>query len=105
MERQVEGVGRLRAMLVCDVLDGVSYETLKGRPFMLDERVRSICDQGHDSIRGLPGSDLNYDELVVYDEAQALPLFLVVYRLCDGDQRWSDEPIKTADGRGGGGGG
>jgi hypothetical protein len=36
---------------------------------------------GHDSIVGEVGPNLNYDELVVYSEDAALPQFLIVYSI------------------------
>ena len=36
---------------------------------------------GHDSVEGLPGGVLNYDEVVVYNEHQAVPSFLIIYSL------------------------
>jgi hypothetical protein len=35
--------------------------------------------EGYDSVVGEVGAHLNYDELVVYTEAAALPKFLLVY--------------------------
>ncbi|KAG8945299.1 hypothetical protein FRC04_001076 [Tulasnella sp. 424] len=34
---------------------------------------------GFDSVRGVPGGGLNYDELVVDDNNQIRPLYLVIY--------------------------
>lgn len=31
-------------------------------------------------VRGVPGSNLQYDELIVYEAEQIRPLYLVVYR-------------------------
>jgi hypothetical protein len=31
------------------------------------------------SVYGQPGRDLNYEELVVYDEAQVIPTHLIFY--------------------------
>ena len=83
VERVVDG-RRLRGVLVCDVAAGKSYSTKKGFPFMPDDEVKTILARGHDSLRGLPGEcadELNYDELVIYDEEQAVPVFLIAYEL------------------------
>ena len=43
-----------------------------------------VFDTGHDSVVGetkVKGGALNYDELVVYAEAAALPQYLIVYSL------------------------
>ncbi|EOD17497.1 hypothetical protein EMIHUDRAFT_244098 [Emiliania huxleyi CCMP1516] len=42
-------------------------------------RWRTMPPDGYDSIVGEVGANLNYDELVVYNEAAALPRFLLVY--------------------------
>ena len=79
-------------MLLCHVAAGRSFETTVGRPFMEDPRVAELLAQGYSSIRGVPTKPtpeeaaerkdvLNYDELVIYDERQSLPAFLIVYEL------------------------
>ena len=36
---------------------------------------------GYDSVEGEPGVDLNYDEVVVYNNDQAVPSYLIIYSL------------------------
>ncbi|CAG8764310.1 4887_t:CDS:2 [Cetraspora pellucida] len=36
--------------------------------------------QGYDSVIGIPGGNLNYDEVVLYHEDSCLPRYLIVYR-------------------------
>ena len=60
-------------MFVASVAAGRAFCTYEG------ELDVSAPPGGYDSIVGEVGSNLNYDELVVYDEAAALPEFLVVY--------------------------
>ena len=36
---------------------------------------------GYDSVEGLVGPNLNYDEVVVYDNHQVMPAYLIVYTL------------------------
>jgi len=85
-ERIIEGEC-FRAMLVCDVAAGKPYGTKKGLPFWKHEKVEAVLAKGYDSFRGMPGNHavpgevLNYDELVVYDQEQVVPAFLVVYAL------------------------
>ena len=36
---------------------------------------------GYDSVFAVAGGDLNYSEVVVYDEARVVPSYLIVYSL------------------------
>lgn len=64
---------RWRTMFVASVAAGRAYRTEEG------ELDVSKAPDGYDSIVGEVGANLNYDELVVYNEAAALPEFLIVY--------------------------
>jgi len=80
-------------MLLCSVAVGRPYETARGH--IPEEEVLRLVrgEQGGSggdgngdsgafgSVSGLVGPDLNYDETVVYDEAAALPSFLVAYTM------------------------
>lgn len=63
----------LKALLLNNVIVGngksfqKSADTLRGPP------------EGYDSVLGVPGKDLNYDETVVYNDASIRPVFLVMY--------------------------
>jgi len=52
-----------------------------GRAYCTHEAELDVTrpPDGYDSIVGEVGANLNYDELVVYNEAAALPRFLLVY--------------------------
>jgi hypothetical protein len=83
MERTNQNGEKLWAALVCNVLAGWSNETQRGRPFMKDSEVRLLLNTppGSDSVSGVPGPDLSHDELVISQEDEAMPAFLVVYRV------------------------
>ena len=40
-----------------------------------------LPSSGYDSVEGEPGEDLNYDEVVVYNNDQAVPSYLIIYSL------------------------
>ncbi len=40
-----------------------------------------FSSSGYDSVEGEPGEDLNYDEVVVYNNDQAVPSYLIIYSL------------------------
>jgi len=45
-------------------------------------RLQNECPpSGYDSVYGVAGADLNYSEVVVYDEARVVPSYLIVYSL------------------------
>ena len=64
-------------MLVASVAAGKVFKTIEAE--ILDERL--LPPRGYDSVVGEVGPNLNYDELVVYNDAAALPEFLIVYIL------------------------
>lgn len=70
------GAYGLRAMLLCDVVLGVSFVRLSSS--------ESPCPPpGCDSVYGKASTHgrLNYDEYVVYDRCAALPRFVILYQL------------------------
>ena len=66
---------KVRAQLLCLVACGAKYElrqdttTLTGPP------------EEYNSVHGVAGGSLNYDEIVVFDVAAVMPQFIVVYEL------------------------
>ena len=70
-ERQRRG-RRWRTLFVCRVAAGQAFLTQEG------EHNFTRPPHGYDSVVGEVGPNLNYDELVVYTEAAALPEFLLV---------------------------
>jgi len=65
-----------RCMFLCNVAIGNAYET---QDEMLPE---DRCPPpGYDSVVGRVGPHLNYDEVVIYKQEQAIPSYLVVYSL------------------------
>jgi hypothetical protein len=70
-ERQRRGRS-WRTLFVAKVAAGAAYKT--------DEASLDVSrpPEGYDSVVGEVGANLNYDELVVYQEAAALPEFLIV---------------------------
>ena len=80
--RQGDRHGRLwawRCMFVCHVAIGNTYRTTDGS--LTDD----MCPpHGYDSVTGEVGPHLNYDEVVAYDESQAVPSYLVVYTIPPG---------------------
>ena len=62
-------------MFVASVAAGKAYCTYEA------ELDVTRPPQGYDSIVGEVGQHLNYDELVVYNQAAALPQFLLVYSM------------------------
>lgn len=74
---------RLRVMLLCDVAAGKAYRTRTD--VSNHAAVLGTLGEGYDSILGQGKweahgeGNLNYDELVVYNQAQAIPTHLIVY--------------------------
>lgn len=66
-----------RCMFLCEVAVGKAFVTTEG--IITDRRM--CPPPGYDSVNGVPGKDLNFDELVVYDSRQAVPSYLIVYTL------------------------
>ena len=73
---------RWYCMFMCLVAKGRSFETQE--PQLSDEAVAALCADHH-SVTGVPAAGvnnaLNYDEVVTYNEASALPSFLIVYTM------------------------
>ena len=80
-----------RAMLLCDVAPGKKFRTENAyegeTQWGMPTAELTGIQHDHDSVHGCASgklrehNTLNYDELVVYDENQALPRFAVVYRV------------------------
>mmetsp|Transcript_1163 Transcript_1163/g.3490 ORF Transcript_1163/g.3490 Transcript_1163/m.3490 type:complete len:351 (-) Transcript_1163:146-1198(-) len=65
---------RWRVLLVCAVAAGRAFCTTAAQ-------LPAGPPPGFDSLVGEVGDNLNYDEIVLYDEAAVLPQFLVIYAL------------------------
>ena len=80
--RNISGHGGVawRAMFLCQVVAGRTHRTTDAsiEEPQIDEL---IADGQHDSVTGEVGPHLNFDELVVYDEAAAVPNYLIIYAL------------------------
>jgi hypothetical protein len=63
-------------MFLCNVAVGSTFRTTEG--FLPKEQCPP---PGYNSVTGEVGPHLNYDELVVYKESQAIPTYLIVYSL------------------------
>jgi hypothetical protein len=68
---------KLRAMFLCKVTRGQPFTT---KTNMTQQQVDAALNQGYSSVQGEVGVDLQYDELVVYEEAAAIPSYLIVYK-------------------------
>lgn len=73
--------GRYRVMFLCKVAAGE-------RPFETQEaglHHRAVCEiiegERHTCIVGKVGPNLNYEEIVVYNNAAAIPSYLIVYQI------------------------
>ncbi|EKM52567.1 uncharacterized protein PHACADRAFT_261065 [Phanerochaete carnosa HHB-10118-sp] len=57
-------------------------EVVAGNPLCLTDNCSSLKrpPSGYDSVQGVPGTDLNYDECVVYTDAAIRPVYLVLFR-------------------------
>eukprot|EP00005_Dracoamoeba_jomungandri_P007468 CAMPEP_0174269538 /NCGR_PEP_ID=MMETSP0439-20130205/41405_1 /TAXON_ID=0 /ORGANISM="Stereomyxa ramosa, Strain Chinc5" /LENGTH=182 /DNA_ID=CAMNT_0015358377 /DNA_START=1346 /DNA_END=1894 /DNA_ORIENTATION=+ len=65
--------GGYKALLVIKVLVG------KGKKMYEGDSTLRAAPVGYDSVLGEVGQELNYDELVVYDEAAVLPIAVILY--------------------------
>ncbi|KAI0081354.1 ADP-ribosylation [Panus rudis PR-1116 ss-1] len=67
-------LGQFKAMLL--------NEVVIGRTVKLTESDTSLTKppNGYDSVTGVPGGDLNYDECIVYQNDAIRPLYLVIYK-------------------------
>lgn len=63
-----------KAMLLCDVYPGIKHQ------FLRNKRQLKGPPPGCNSVYGQIGEDLNYPELVVYDEDAVMPRYIIVYR-------------------------
>lgn len=63
-----------RALLLCHVLPGIKYP-LSDR----NQRLKKP-PSGYDSVFGMVGSELNYPEIVVYDQRAVLPKYIIGYQ-------------------------
>ncbi|CAI2174729.1 1670_t:CDS:2 [Funneliformis geosporum] len=69
------------------IFEGIKYKVMflnkviVGRTFELIQADKSLTGppKNYDSVVGEPGSLLNYDELVVYNESACIPQYLIVY--------------------------
>jgi len=59
--------------LLNNVLAGSVYGMVHSAPHLTKP------PEGYDSVYGIPGKDLNYDELVVYDDDAIRPTYIVMY--------------------------
>ncbi|KAG8989447.1 hypothetical protein FRB90_002245 [Tulasnella sp. 427] len=64
---------KYQAMLMTRVLGGNAIK------FTVPDPTLVAAPPGYDAIRGVPGSGLLYDELIVYDNDQVRPFYLVIY--------------------------
>ena len=62
-------------MILLDVLPGKKYELKK------DDESLKEPPSGYDSVHGISGERLNYDELVLYNPDGAYPKCIIVYKL------------------------
>lgn len=68
----------VRSMFLCKVV--------VGEPLLLEEddktmNLKKLQQQGKDSVIGIPGTRLNYDEMVVYEDDPVKVLYYIVYQL------------------------
>jgi hypothetical protein len=65
-----------KSVLLCQVIHGkVKKETISNPELS----KKDILDQKFDSVVGIPGKDLNNDEIVIYDENAVIPKYLIIY--------------------------
>jgi hypothetical protein len=74
-----------RAENLCKVM--IVSRVLAGRVFRSARNITGLVapPPGFHSVRGVPGPVLNYDELIVYDDAAILPCYIVLYSTADDD--------------------
>jgi hypothetical protein len=61
------------------IVAGKTHRTTDAQ--ILEPQIEKLLADGYDSVTGEVGPNLNYDEIVVYDEAAAVPNYLIVYAL------------------------
>ncbi len=67
----------VRAMFLCKVVAGRKYVT------QVNSSGMKAPPYGYNSVYGEPGKDLNYPELVIYDQRGAKATYLVLYSIND----------------------
>ncbi|KAH3764115.1 C2H2 zinc finger protein [Pelomyxa schiedti] len=80
-ERRTQSGGLRRAMLLCKVIVGNPHLTKVNAPALAGP------PPGCHSVVGQTGVDLNYDEVVIYDERAAIPAYLLWYTIPPDDQQ------------------
>lgn len=70
----MRGVNGYRAMFLWDVCPGIKYPLNR-----TDQRLRGP-PLGYDSVYGLVGGDLNYEEIVLYNPDAVTPRYIIVYK-------------------------
>jgi hypothetical protein len=93
-----------RTSLLCKVAKGTTLQTAQNM-----DGLQGAAPAGYHSIHGLAAADgpLNYDELVVYDEAAVLPYATVTYRFIkrtEPGSKAATAPQETGGGGAAGGG-
>ena len=72
--------GQYRVMFLCKVAIGhAPYQTEEGGIPIVE--CEALIQRGHTSIIGRVGPHLNYEEVVVYNSAAAIPSYLIVYKM------------------------
>ena len=72
-----QGAFGYRALLLCEVCPGRKYFLQKNAPHL------SGPPEGYNSIYGMAGGDLNYDEIVLPQSGAILPKYIIVYEKDD----------------------
>ena len=69
-----QGMHGFRAMILLEVCPGIKYE------LSTDDETLKEPPAGYNSVYGISGQSLNYDELVLYNPDCALPKYIIVYQ-------------------------
>lgn len=75
-----EGVSVYRAMLLFEVCTGNKFKRTRQ-----DTKLRAP-PQGYDSVYGMTGGELNYEEIILFNPDATLPKFIILYQK-DGIQK------------------
>jgi len=68
------GLGnRYKSMFLCKVLCGRSHKIQN------NDQTLTQPPNGYHCVVGEVGKNLNYDELIIYNEGAVLPLYLIIY--------------------------
>ena len=64
---------------LCKVM--IVSKVLVGHVYPSSQNITNLTapPAGYDSVRGVPGPVLNYDEVIVYDDAAILPCYIILY--------------------------